>query len=593
MVQAANKTPPSAPDQSSRFLRLTFTQGVLVGQLSLIIVVILFVRYVIFEDPEAARHNRRHKAGFCFPVGMKPRRSSIISSRRNRPSLADRNVKPLVPDVLSKLSYDLSTHPPETADWLNVLVAQAIVAYRSLVHGELDEESASSSRGEKAKRMVEEALNSVRDGEPGFISIDYITVTEVDFGDQFPLCTNARVRPADETGRMRIEVDVDYSDHVTLSIETKVVINFPTSRFAVLPVCLGITLNQLSATVMAEIPPVAIPLPVEHDPAAPTPAILLSLDPDFTLCMSTTSLLGARAKLEDIPKVEQLILGRLRGWIVDNLVWPKVRVLKLPGVGSKGAVENAENGTGEYVWVESEAMPVEKPVKPTSTLTPEADEDISSIPTSLSTSSLDQHTTAVDYTVTHLSDVVPSHPPRSTRYRSNSTSSRPMRPSLQLPNEFTTPPQLNRTGRPDNYPSTFQSNLTSEKTLSDSFPSNQRNPILRHSTSMMVPNPNQIYRAAFANSNHHHHPSGNESISSSNLSSSERWTQGAGGIWGMSLGLSQHGINQGGRDGTYGIRERVKEIERIKALKATTSNSPAPPNHSNHSNHSSHDVFSD
>lgn len=44
-------------------------------------------------------------------------------------------------------------------------------------------------------------------------------------------------------------MDVDYSDHVTLAIETKVVINFPTSRFAVLPVSLGLTLNQLSATV--------------------------------------------------------------------------------------------------------------------------------------------------------------------------------------------------------------------------------------------------------------------------------------------------------------------------------------------------------
>lgn len=404
-------------------------------------------------------------------------------------------------------------------------------------------------------------------------------------------------------------MDVDYSDHVTLAIETKVVINFPTARFAVLPVCLGITLNQLSATVrslsliamlqiylhessthqmrfyqvMAEIPPVAIPLPVDHDPAAPTPAILLSLDPDFTLCMSTTSLLGARAKLEDIPKVEQLILGRLRGWIVDNLVWPKVRVLKLPGVGSKGAVENAEDGAGEYVWVESEPIPTEKPVKPTSTLTPEADEDTSSIPTSLSPSSLDQHTTAVDYTVTHLSDL-PSHQPRSTRYRSNSTSSRPMRPSLQLPNEFTTPPQLTRPERLDNYPSNLKSNFTSEKTLSDSFSSNQRNPMLRHSTSMMVQNPNQIYRAAFANSNNHHN-SGNESISSSNLTSSEPWTQ-AGGIWGMSLGLSQHGINHGGRDRTYGIRERVKEVERIKALKATTS--------TNHHHHSpNHDLFSD
>lgn len=76
----------------------------------------------------------------------------------------------MVPEVLSKLSYDLSTHPPETADWLNVLVAQAIVAYRSLVHGELDVDD-SVAKGDKARQMVEEALNFGRDGEPGFISV--------------------------------------------------------------------------------------------------------------------------------------------------------------------------------------------------------------------------------------------------------------------------------------------------------------------------------------------------------------------------------------------------------------------------------------
>lgn len=31
---------------------------------------------------------------------------------------------------------------------------------------------------------------------------DYITVNEVDFGESFPVCSNAVFRPADETGRI-------------------------------------------------------------------------------------------------------------------------------------------------------------------------------------------------------------------------------------------------------------------------------------------------------------------------------------------------------------------------------------------------------
>lgn len=50
-------------------------------------------------------------------------------------------------------------------------------------------------------------------------------------------------------GLQHIEADLDYSDHVALSIETKVAINLPKPRFAVLPVSLGMTLAKFSATV--------------------------------------------------------------------------------------------------------------------------------------------------------------------------------------------------------------------------------------------------------------------------------------------------------------------------------------------------------
>ena len=159
--------------------------------------------------------------------------------------------------ILAGLGYDVATHAAESTDWLNVIVAQVIAAYRASVHAN------GSVAGLGAKGIVEEALNSAKpdDDVPGIVSIDRIVVTEVDLGEDYPIVTNARVRPSDEGGRVvrlppwatlieqRIEIDVDYSDHVTLAIDTRVVVNVPRPRFAVLPVSLGFTLVKFSATV--------------------------------------------------------------------------------------------------------------------------------------------------------------------------------------------------------------------------------------------------------------------------------------------------------------------------------------------------------
>lgn len=50
-------------------------------------------------------------------------------------------------------------------------------------------------------------------------------------------------------GRMRVEVDVDYTDSISLAIETKLLINLPRPRFAVLPISLGLTIERFSGTV--------------------------------------------------------------------------------------------------------------------------------------------------------------------------------------------------------------------------------------------------------------------------------------------------------------------------------------------------------
>ena len=79
-----------------------------------------------------------------------------------------------------------------------MIVAQVIAAYRATVH------SNGSIAGLGAKGIVEEALNPAKpdDDVPGIVSIDRIVVTEVDLGEDYPVVTNARVRPSDESGRV-------------------------------------------------------------------------------------------------------------------------------------------------------------------------------------------------------------------------------------------------------------------------------------------------------------------------------------------------------------------------------------------------------
>ncbi|KAI5479368.1 dimethylaniline monooxygenase (N-oxide forming) [Pseudohyphozyma bogoriensis] len=337
--------------------RWTFTQGILLGQASIVVLAVLFLKYCVFEDPAVAREKAKSRVE--------------ARTRRSPQPLSTLPPGSTIPAILSTLSYDLPTHPPETLDWLNVLLAQALTAYRSLV--------ARSTAGNGGPvGLMEEILNrrSSAEGaeqEQGLVGLDRIVVSEVALGDKYPVLSNARVRPnGDEGGGVRVELDLDYTDHVSLSISTCLLVNFPRPRFAVLPISLGLTLERFSGTVTVELPS---PLPPSPSSIGSThPTVHFSLHPDFTLDLSTTSLLGSRAKLQDVPKVEQLILARLRGWITDRVVWPGRVQVGLPGLSSPVAppggidVPPGAQVDGGWEWVE-EGASID------TDLTPDADSD--------------------------------------------------------------------------------------------------------------------------------------------------------------------------------------------------------------------------
>ncbi|CDU25174.1 related to MMM1-required for mitochondrial shape and structure [Sporisorium scitamineum] len=380
--------------------RWTFTQGFIAGQISMVIVALLLIRYVIFEDSATAlekdrlmrlkiseRRSKRHAKALLQGARRANAATSATPSAASNPLRKSSRVSSdtrasMFANILDKTAYDLSSHLPETTDWLNVVFAQAIAGYREdVLAGGVSLHPPSHTHNHQGARhtfgsdanhpsdhlepekertardLMEEILNRASSS-----FLDPIRVTEADFGDAYPIFTNARVRPADDTGRTRIEIDVDYSDQITLAIDTKLLINFPKPRFAVLPVSLSLTIVRFSGTLAVElfssdpnatVLPTAAPNPAFTSTGAkpsqlPTPPrsrhqLHFSLHPDFAFEASASSLLGSRAKLQDIPKIEQLLISRLRGWIMDRFVWPRYWSLTLPNlVPSSSAARHAD-----------------------------------------------------------------------------------------------------------------------------------------------------------------------------------------------------------------------------------------------------------
>ncbi|WRT65446.1 uncharacterized protein IL334_002389 [Kwoniella shivajii] len=286
--------PAPAPPPTSSW---TFTQGFISGQASFLIIVLLFVRYVVFSpseesDTEGWRKRRAEKA-----------KKALLSTTSVPP--------PPPAQLLSKTNYEMATHAAESTDWVNVLLAQMLQGYRN------DLLSANGEEG--ARQRVEQWLNPVG---ANLSWLDPIEVTSLSLGKAYPLLSNARIRPADGQGRIRAEIDVDYLDSISLNLSTAVLVNFPRPRFAVLPVSLGVELVSIGGTMSVQL----------HEPTDERQHIHVSLLPDFHLNLKTTSLLGSRAKLQDIPKLEQLIVSRLRSVIQDRFVYPSHISLALPRI---------------------------------------------------------------------------------------------------------------------------------------------------------------------------------------------------------------------------------------------------------------------
>ncbi|KAK4514354.1 uncharacterized protein ATC70_001947 [Mucor velutinosus] len=275
---------------------LSFIKGFILGQLSVIVVVVLVLRYLFTEDVK--RVNKRY---------IPSRLSTTPPSRAAIPLPNDH--------ITSKTYYDMMHHPPESTDWLNVLLAQAILQYRedAKINGRLI-------------LAVDDILNG--GVKPNFLGP--IHVTELNLGEEFPIFSNARIRRSDDVGSMRAEIDFEYNDQVTLGIETQLILNWPKQAFAALPISLVLSVVRFSGTLTIEL---ISPPATTTQPEIPLERyIAISSHSDFVLDLKVQSLIGSRTKLEDIPKLRDLIQTKLRNVYIDKLVYPTFVKIKVPNM---------------------------------------------------------------------------------------------------------------------------------------------------------------------------------------------------------------------------------------------------------------------
>ncbi|EIM92556.1 uncharacterized protein STEHIDRAFT_89651 [Stereum hirsutum FP-91666 SS1] len=268
-------------------LQPTFTQGLIIGQFSILFLLAVILKFLFLDSAEDTSHSRTSEA---------PRQQKKVSSYDRKQ------------DGLDAL--------PESTEWFNLVLRQVVESYRSRLRDDLP----GLEGDEVLRRRVEDFANQVR--PTGFL--DPIRVHSVDLGVSAPRLSNARsTRPQNidrSLGDPQTDLDLTYTDTVSISLSTAYLFNYPMPAFARLPVSVTISLSLFSSSISI-IPPV---------PGSHAPSLTIRIPPTFTLKLTNTSLLGSRAKLADVPKLHELIEYQIRRQIAQRGEYK----IALPGLAS-------------------------------------------------------------------------------------------------------------------------------------------------------------------------------------------------------------------------------------------------------------------
>ncbi|ORX67776.1 hypothetical protein DL89DRAFT_225512, partial [Linderina pennispora] len=206
-------------------------------------------------------------------------------------------------EILSRTGYELGAQAAESCDWLTVFLAQIIAKFR-----------ADAERHDRLVRVISEALN----GELRPSVLDSIRITQFSLGSDFLRITAARMVPSSGSLGMRAELDLSLHDEITLGFNTKVLVNWPRPSVAALPVTMVVSVVKFVGTVA-----------VEFDSAALEPSVAVTILPDYILEFDIQTLIGSKAKVQNLPMLTSVISRKLQAAFAKELVMPNEKRIKI------------------------------------------------------------------------------------------------------------------------------------------------------------------------------------------------------------------------------------------------------------------------
>ncbi|KAJ3196015.1 ERMES complex subunit mmm1 [Irineochytrium annulatum] len=297
-VNLANKEFIKVRNPSRRYRQMKISsyvhkeQGFIAGQMIICVLLFLLVKVFLLRNGEETRIEAKRIRTLWEPKHRAPLRQHAFESH-----------------VLSKMQYEVHSHPAETCDWINVVMGQIIARYRS--------DPAFTSN---VITFLDYSLNGP--ARPGFLGP--ITITDFSLGEEYPILKTASMRFAEQSSNLvvspRAEIAFEVNDQITLGIDTQVLINWPKELTASLPVSLNISVVKFSGTIAMEF--------VAHPESSET-YLAVSILQDFVLDFEVRSLLGHRTKVKDLPKLTSLITSKLRSILTESVVWPNFQRVHL------------------------------------------------------------------------------------------------------------------------------------------------------------------------------------------------------------------------------------------------------------------------
>lgn len=384
----------------------TFTQGLILGQLSVIILIVAFIKFFVFTEAAPTQASSLPSKSSVSIIKTKKNDEIDISHLQTAPlsrlstkdavlfngesisyqeegiGLAEYdnmrlNYNKTLNSILEKTYYDVKTHTPESLDWFNVLVAQIISQARLEALNEGN---------------IYESLNKALNSPIVLQYFDTMKITEINIGDDYPIFSNCRVKNND--GRLEAKIDVDMSDTITLGVQTNLLINQPKLMSASLPIKLSISVVRFSACLsvsliatddddktdngngnlnstmgksktkephVSETSNTAANSKTKKTGSGGTTetanvgnneaenkntdgdidkdgkgghaiALMFSFSPDFRLEFEIKSLIGSRAKLENIPRISSILENVIRKWFIERCIEPRFQLIRLPSM---------------------------------------------------------------------------------------------------------------------------------------------------------------------------------------------------------------------------------------------------------------------